>query len=154
MQEVAPRRRVRLAPSVFLSSLFCLKFANARMDSVTPILPTLSMNLVVSSHLEPKLEALSVNVSLVCMRSGSQPSEIQRTARNESASVPQTQGREATVGSTCESKAGFSIWQLTNTHRWFFTMKSFTFAFLFFLLIASTRCLLRNFLRWQQSNKT
>jgi hypothetical protein len=42
---------------------------------------------------------------------------------------------------TCESNAGFTIWQLTNTHRWFLTMKSLTFAFLFFLLMVSTSCL-------------
>ena len=44
-------------------------------------------------------------------------------------------------GCTWESKAGFSIWQLTNTHMWFLTMKSFTLAVLFFLLMDSTRCL-------------
>ena len=53
-------------PSVFFSSLFCLKLANAKMLSATPILPMLSMNLVDSSHLEPKLDAFSVSVSLVC----------------------------------------------------------------------------------------
>ena len=64
----APSKRERFAPSVFFSSLFCLKFAKARMLSATPLLPTASMNLLLSSHLLPKLLGLSVRVSLVCRR--------------------------------------------------------------------------------------
>lgn len=48
---------------------------------------------------------------------------------------------DSKVRQTCESKAGFSIWQLTKTQRWFLTMKSFTLAFLFFLWMTSPRCL-------------
>ena len=55
-----------LLPSVFCSALFSLNLEKASTWSVTPLFPTLSMNSVVSSHLEPKEEALRVSVSLVC----------------------------------------------------------------------------------------
>lgn len=55
-----------LVPSVFASALVSLNLEKARTWSVTPLLPTLSMNLLVSSHLEPKEDAFRVKVSLVC----------------------------------------------------------------------------------------
>ena len=62
-----PGMRERLAPSPFLSSLFCLKLAKEATSSVTAqSLATALMNLGESSHLDPKLPARSVNVSLVC----------------------------------------------------------------------------------------
>jgi hypothetical protein len=55
-----------LAPSPFFSSLSALKEAKERMRSTTPQLATFLRKGSGSSHLEPKEEARSVSVSLVC----------------------------------------------------------------------------------------
>ena len=60
-----PVIRERLAPSFFFRSFDCLKLAQLRMLSTTPHLPTFFMKSGEAVHLEPKLEALSVSVSLV-----------------------------------------------------------------------------------------
>ena len=61
-----PVRRLRLAPSVFFSSLLCLKAAKASTDSTMPVLSTFFMNSSLISHLLPKALGLVVSVSLVC----------------------------------------------------------------------------------------
>lgn len=63
---VAPVILDFLVPSVFCSALSSLNLEKASTWSDTPLFPTLSMNLVDSSHLEPKDAALRVKVSLVC----------------------------------------------------------------------------------------
>ena len=59
-----------MAPSPFFSSRLALKEAKERMRSTTPLLATFFMYGSGSSHLEPKLLARSVSVSLVCRGGG------------------------------------------------------------------------------------
>ncbi len=63
---VSPVNLARLAPSLFLSSLLFLKLAKLSTLSTSPHLATLSMYVVVISHLDPKLLARKVKFSLVC----------------------------------------------------------------------------------------
>ena len=72
--------RVRLAPSLFLSSFPSLKLANEATRSMTPhSLPTFLMNLSVSSHFDPKLAARSVSVSFVCRNAGPHQTTLKQT---------------------------------------------------------------------------
>ena len=63
-----PVSRERLAPSLFFMSLLALKEAKLSTASISPALATFLRYGSGSSHLEPKLEARSVSVSLVCGR--------------------------------------------------------------------------------------
>lgn len=133
--------RCRLAPSPFFSSLLALKEAKERMRSTTPQLATFLQKVSGRSHLEPKEEARRVRVSLVCGRRGEERaggSRVQLATSRRAAGgelgrrgrpgamlqhvpswvrTPQGTLRPWILVPTCESNAGFSIRQLTNTHR-------------------------------------
>lgn len=68
----APVRRLRLAPSVFLSSLLCLNWAHWTTFSTTPVFITFFRRSSDTSHLLPKPDTLVVSVSLVCAREARQ----------------------------------------------------------------------------------
>ena len=51
-----PRILLVFAPSVFFAALFSFTSVKAQAASITPILATFSMNLSLTSHLEPNLE--------------------------------------------------------------------------------------------------
>ena len=51
-----PRTDLLLTPSVFFAALFSLTSVNCNAASITPILAIFSMNLSLTSHLDPNLE--------------------------------------------------------------------------------------------------
>ena len=66
---LTPGILLRFAPSPFFNSLLFLKLAKLATSSMMPqSLPSFFISLSETSHLDPKLEALSVRVSLVCNR--------------------------------------------------------------------------------------